>query len=172
MFFSLLMTPTLSNAQCTPSAAKVCANADDLITLYLNGNNAGTFGYVGTYDTAAISCNTVSTSFLNTSGTNYISVLNESTAAQQMWATWSLDITCSNGQHVYVTDTSSAVSVFDENDPASCAVTAPPGTGGNWYSSTFVPTGWTVASTVSGTLWGKQVPGSANRRSYFAYFLQ
>lgn len=66
-------SPRPLKAACSPSSARICANADDLISIWLNGTNVGSFSYVGSYDLTAITCQTLSGS-LFVAGANTLAI--------------------------------------------------------------------------------------------------
>ncbi len=169
--FALMMTalvPSTSLAQCTPTSATLCIGDDDASLVWINGNAVSeptSFG--GIYYTSAGNppCVSVPAGDFVT-GTNVIAVADYNTTPGYVWETWSLDITCSNGNHAYLSSSSGNV-VVTSVLPGNGGIPGPPpgndGNGVTWWGSNYANAtsgnGWNaaVADTGVSSIWDKQV---------------
>jgi hypothetical protein len=144
-------------AVCTPTAATLCVGIDDIADVWINGSCvaacAGDFVYVDSSTATPISCLSIPVGILSPTGANYIAVRVKNTAPTEMWGTWALDITCSNGGHSYATS-NDAFEFF--HDPSGSS--PPPMLGGyNWYDPAYVPApAWGSPTMVTGSVYGKR----------------
>ena len=107
--FLLLSFPTakVQAATCTPSAAQICCAMDDSYSpIVINGHDLGVSLYGPNWDASTNPpCVTFPASYLNATGTNTVAIKLWNTSTGEMWGTWYIDVTCSDGTHAY--DTSS-----------------------------------------------------------------
>src|SRR5208283_168559 len=134
LFFVLLSFSLHAAAVvCTPQSAVLCAGVDDVADIYINGIYVATFGYVDVSLTGEVApqCLTFTQAQLLTTyglapgNGNVIAVHDQNTECCEMWATWSMDITCTNGGHTYVdSDSGTGVDYFE--DANTCCVAGQP----------------------------------------------
>ncbi len=84
------------------TSAMLCGNFDDYATVYVNGNSIGSYNYINWDSGSPITCRSVSTAYLNASGSNVIAIKVQDTNGGEIWASWYMDVTYDNGQHAYV----------------------------------------------------------------------
>lgn len=129
---SLFIIPNLLNAACTPATAEICVGADDEAYVWINGNviDDGThFEAVMVGET--VPCANVPVAYLDPLGNNLIAVQNNNVITGFVWASWALDITCAEGNHIYLKNTDDNNRYYDQplGDPTPAA-----DAGGNaWY---------------------------------------
>ena len=111
---------------CNPSSAVLCAAVDDAADVYINGNyitGVGTTTF--TYCDIGWACTPVCITLtagqmnsLNNTG-NLIAVYDQNTNCCEMWASWSLDITCGPGtmagQQVIVSSDNRPVKMYADD---------------------------------------------------------
>jgi hypothetical protein len=160
-------TPTLTavSGVCAPQSAILCAAVDDMADIYINGVYIDQFPYV-IWDQAGVYPKCVSLSpaqlaMLQPAG-NMIAVKDLNTECCELWASWSLDITCVGGGHAYVSsDSGDPITMYHDN--SACPATDAPVDGGGlvWYdplyNSATSGVSWTAPSIVSGQKWGKRI---------------
>jgi hypothetical protein len=127
--------PSSSFAQCIPTSLQFCAGVDDLADVWINSIYIGSFGFV---PPPSAPCTTILLpGFLNPAGTNLLAVRLRNLNPVQMWATWSLEVGCSDGTQAYWNSSSGGCISMDT--PDNCSVTAPPGAPGLWIDPAFTP---------------------------------
>jgi hypothetical protein len=153
----LLPTPKVQAATCTPSSATICVAADDAVSIWVNGTNLGVSLYGPNWDSAsAPPCVAVPIADINATGTNTLAVKNINTSTGEMWATWYLDVTCSDGTHSYTTSSDSGISMVMST---SCTDPSADGSSNAWYNSAYSSStaGWYTPVVYSSTIWKKQI---------------
>ncbi len=151
---------------CTPQSAVICAAVDDIADIYVNGIYLGTFGYVdmsmtGQASPTCMSLNTAQLTPLNLVPTgNILAVHDQNTGCCEMWATWSMDITCQGGAHSYVeSDSGDGIDYFEDANACCNPTPVPVGTeiscdlGPNdgtytWTDPNYTESGWSPASGI------------------------
>jgi len=160
---------------CNPTSAMLCAAVDDTADIYVNGSKVGTFPYC---DKGNASCTPVCTLLtpaqlllLQDSG-NLIALYDQNTATDEIWASWSLDVTCASG-HVIVTSDSPQTGypikmLHDANCVSPNPSPTPVGGGSGppqWYDLAYVPNvAWVAPVNNTGQKWGKRIadPGTGS----------
>ncbi len=157
MLWASLLFPIDLNAQCVPTNITVCGGFDDSGDIWINSTYIGNFPL----STSAAPCISIANPpFLISPGINIIAVQNENTNPTGMWASWSVDISCSDGTHSFLTSSGPLNTVYDPQ-PASCPPAIPlplgsPGTA-NWYDYSFVPSAtWITPVTVTADIFGNK----------------
>ena len=154
-------------AVCTPSSGQVCVAVDDYADVYVNGVYVTTFSYVPTGGT--IGCATLpaaAISALQATG-NVIAVRAQNSQCCEMWATWSMQITCSNGGYSYVDSGDGTGISYITDTNTSCngsgqSTDAGPSDGTyTWYQTNYNQAGdstWAPASNILylGQEWGEK----------------
>jgi uncharacterized repeat protein (TIGR01451 family) len=144
---------------CNPTTATLCAADDDSADIYVNGTFIGTFPYCdkgdGSCTPKCVVLTPAQLAVLMDSG-NYIAVENKNTATDEVWASWSLDITCATG-HVLVSSDNAAVKML--YNPACDPAPSPTPSGGRqWYDPLYVPNAaWVAPADMTGQKWGKRI---------------
>jgi hypothetical protein len=134
-----------------PVSANFCMSADDIAYAWLNSNplNSGS-GFPGATSTASVVCVNVPMAYFDLGGKNVLAIRNPNTITGFVWASWALDMTCSDGSHTYQTNEMSNVLMY--NQPTSAS--PPPandGGGLTWYHRDYNNLGTWVAPT--GVTW-------------------
>ncbi|HRU38449.1 MAG TPA: hypothetical protein P5511_01130, partial [Candidatus Goldiibacteriota bacterium] len=162
--FLLMSQYLFAGTVCTPQSAQLCAAVDDEGWIYINGTYIDYFPYVN-HDQSGVYPKCISLSGAQlallqpTSNMIAIRVLN--TNANEIWGSWSLDITCQGGTHSYVQSGSGAgVSMYHDN--TGCPADPPPTSGGrDWYDPLYNTGGsgvsWVAPTVVTGQKWGKRI---------------
>ncbi|MCE5301372.1 MAG: DUF11 domain-containing protein [Spirochaetia bacterium] len=162
---ALMISSSLFSATCTPVSAQLCAAVDDWAQIYINGNlvtNASlpTFPGVGgvgndgfhycdigngSCTPPCISLSAAQLAWLQATG-NVISVRTLNTGYNELWTSYSLDITCAGGGHSYVSsaDVANIKMYYDGSCPDG---NIPQYGGRNWYDPLY---NWAA----SGLSWG------------------
>lgn len=136
----ILNASPLYSATCTPASAQLCAAVDDTADIYLNGVFLDTFPYCdvsGACTPKCISLSGAQLALLTATG-NVISVRTLNTGYNEIWASWSLDVTCASGGHSYVSSgTGAGVSMY--HDASACPADQAPndGSGRTWYDPLY-----------------------------------
>jgi uncharacterized repeat protein (TIGR01451 family) len=163
-------TPTFAAAACTPVSAILCAAVDDYADIWINSAYVDNFSYVpwdqtGVYPKCVALPPAVASALLPSG--NMIAVRDLNTSCCEIWASWSLDITCASGAHSYVSSSNSPSDLYWDNN--GCPASDPPVSGGhNWYDGLYNEAGsglsWTAPVIVTGQKWGKLMsdPGTGN----------
>jgi hypothetical protein len=163
-------TPTFAAAACTPVSAILCAAVDDYADIWINSTYIDNFPYVpwdqtGVYPKCVALPPAVASALSPTN--NMIAVRDLNTSCCEIWASWSLDITCSNGMHSYASSNSTPSDMYWDNN--GCPATDPAVSGGhNWYDALYNESGsglsWTAPVIVTGQKFGKMMsdPGTGN----------
>ena len=144
-------------AACTPVSAQICVATDDAVSLWINGNDMGVSLQSPNWDsTSNPPCVAIPIADLNASGTNYLAVKNMNTSSGEMWASWYLDITCSDNTHSYTTSSDSGISMVMST---SCTDPSADGSSNAWYSTAYSSStaGWYTPVVYSSTIWKKQI---------------
>jgi hypothetical protein len=119
----------------TPSAAVLTLNATGSAQVYLNGNAINTFAYVARGSSAQSFTFTGTQLSSLTATNNVLAVKVSATSSTSAWASWSLNITDTNGTIITNDNTSSIVSYS-----SACS---PPDPHGGWTAVSFTPdTSW------------------------------
>ena len=150
----------------TMTSATLCVNGDDITDVWINGYSMGSFNYVNWDSTDPVPCVSVPIAYLNATGGNVIAALNRDTGMGEIYTSWVLDVTYSDGQHAYMSSDDGVklnTSTYDCSSPPAA----------DWYQPTYNHSSWGDAVVVTGTTWGKQMfdPGTGLRvkmRSYSA----
>ncbi len=143
--FIATISPVYTWAQCTPSSAQICVASDDWSQVYVGGVYLGQVGYCN-WDGSGMcppGCITVPTSLL-TGSTPYIAIYTQNTSCNNLYASWDLDITCSNGQHSTISSANTGVKM---DYVSSGTPSTPPAS--NWYATNYNTTGWVSPTQVS-----------------------
>jgi uncharacterized repeat protein (TIGR01451 family) len=168
LFFILSNSGLHAAVVCTPQSALLCAAVDDVADVYINGIYIDTFGYVDVGDTGeSPKCETLTAtqlSALNSRGPtgNVIAVRDQNSNCCEMWATWSMQITCANGGYSYVdSDTGQGVDFTTDTNLCCLPTATPAGTivscdagptagGYTWYNPLYNENGtWASASGIT-----------------------
>lgn len=150
---------TAAKAACTATTARICVEADDEADLYVNGVFVATFSYVNWDSAGVVPCQTITNPAVLAALTagGKLSTRVHNIGSGEMWAAYSVDVTCSGGLHAYVASSTAGATGYHQNDCNSPPAN-PPGAGGtNWYDPAFVPSGWSTPIVVTGATWGKPV---------------
>ncbi len=127
-------------AQCTPTAATLCASGDDITTIYVGGTLIGTFPYAGapgTNGAGNATCMSVNPSLL-TGGTVCLAVETQNTNPEDNFSSWDLDISCSGtNQHSEITSSSGGIQVDYVPTGYPAATPSPDNTTTAWYEPGF-----------------------------------
>lgn len=171
--FLLLPFSAKSATVCTPASAYMCAAVDDEAWVYINGIYVDYFPYVNWDQTGVYpKCVTLTAgqiSSLNPTG-NVLALKDMNTNCCEIWASWSLDITCQSGQHSYVTsDDGSSISMWHDTRGCQSATTpypdpteaSTPVATRIWYDPLYVEgtsgLSWVAPTVVTGQKWGKRI---------------
>ena len=175
----ILNASPVYSATCTPISAQLCAAVDDWSQIYINGNlvtNAAlpTFPGVGgvgndgfpycdigdaSCTPMCISLNATQLGWLQATG-NVISVRTLNTGYNELWTSYSLDVTCSGGQHSYVS--SADVADIKMYYDSTCPDGDIPTYGGlDWYDLLYDWAGsglpWVAPAFEDGLKYGKRI---------------
>jgi hypothetical protein len=157
-------TNLFAAALCTPVSANLCAAVDDYADIYLNGHFINEYLYCDTGNAACtpvcVSLNATQLGYLTTSG-NVIAVFDQNTNCCEVWASWSLDITCQDTTQVIISSDNHPVHmVFDTtcvNTPTPNPSPTPSG-GRQWYDPLYTENGaWTTPVDMTAKKWGKRL---------------
>lgn len=155
---SLFMLPLqVRSAVCSPTAATLCVGIDDIADVWINGQCVasclGDFSYISAASGTPVACLSINPAILSPTGANSVAVRVRDTAPTEMWGTWSLDITCSDGGHAFASSADSNIQIY--YDPNGSA--PPPPLGGfEWYQTSYVPApAWTNPVVVTASVAGK-----------------
>jgi uncharacterized repeat protein (TIGR01451 family) len=157
---------------CCPTSAQLCAAVDDYATIYLNGTLIDNFDYVN-WDQTGVSpkCEMLTgaqLALIQDTG-NILAMVDLNTNCCEIWASWSLDITCTGGGHSYLSSNETQWPASMYRDTDACGPTTPAKQGAlNWYDGLWnqatsgLP--WGNPVIVTGTTWGKRIwdPGTGN----------
>ncbi len=134
-FLTFFVHPSSVRAQCSVSSAQICIGADDVGTVWINGNQIAGTPVTDVAQGQPIPCFTVPAAYL-VAGTNTIAVQSYNTACCYNWATWALTMNMSNGSKEYVTSNSGNVKLY--NSPNS-PFNPPPNDSGSvtWWNSSY-----------------------------------
>ncbi len=176
----ILIFPGSVYPACTPASAELCAAVDDISMIYINGTlitDSALEDFVaddGTYADAAfpycdigddtceptcINLDAAELALLQDSG-NVISVRTLNTGYNELWVSYSLDITCTEGGHSYVTSADpSEISMYYDN---SCPEGDIPQYGGlDWHDPLYDESGsgltWETPYLEQGQKYGKRI---------------
>jgi len=161
LFLGVFVNKSKCAAVCTPASAELCAAVDDIAMIYINGIYIDTFGYQNVGSGTPPKCENLTTAELNSLGaTNVIAVRDQNTNCCEIWATWSMDITCTDGGHTYVDsdygtgvdysyDSNQGCCTGSDGNPATCD--AGPSEGGyTWYNPLYNENGtWSSATGIT-----------------------
>ena len=157
----MIMVPSLKAAACVPQSAVLCAAIDDWANIYINGQYINSYTYCDVSwacDPQCFSLTPAQVSSL-TPGGNVISVYTQNTNCCELWASWSLDITCADGNQAIVSSDSQPVSLY--SDPSCTGPPNPsptPVAGQQWYSESYTPVPtWVVPVAMTGKKYGKRL---------------
>jgi len=129
----------LAQAQtCTPVSAQLLGSADDQLSIWINGNGPyGPINYI-TSGTGAIPPISIPVGAFNATGPNLIAALNQDLTASVVESSWVIDVTCSNGQHSYITSSDAGLKMYVSPCSAGSSPAPPNDGGGNaWYSPNY-----------------------------------
>lgn len=171
----LFFMNSFSATVCTPESAYMCAAVDDQAWVYINGIYVDYFPYVN-WDQAGVypRCVTFTAAQLASLAPtgNVLAVKDLNTNCCEIWASWSLNITCQSGQHSYVSsDDGTPISMW--YDERGCTVPTPTPGGSplpdpthtsssrTWYDPLYVEgtsgLSWVAPTIVTGQKWGKRI---------------
>ncbi len=160
------VSPVGAASTCAPSSARMCAAVDDYADIWINGNLIGNFPYCDSGNAGCQPlCIDLDAAQMNalTNTNNYIAVKNQNTAMDEVWASWSLDITCTtpSGAHVYVSSDDAGIKMYDDPTCAKPGLTPPPSGGYNWYETLYNQAGsglsWVDPVDMTTQKWGKRL---------------
>ncbi len=149
------VTSTPTPISTTITHAQICMNSDDWSQVYIGGVYLGEITYCN-WDgsgTCPPGCIFINPTLLTGSQVN-IAIYTQNTATNNVYSSWDLDITYSNGLHSEITSGSGGVKMdyISIGNP-----TTPPAS--NWYATNYDDSGWgnpTVVNTTSGLCcWGQ-----------------
>jgi len=179
----LFLIPFYTNifaAPCTPASAQLCAAVDDISQIYINGvlitNTAlsdfpdgggpvvdSAFPYCdvgdGSCSPLCISLSPAQLALLQPTG-NVISVRTLNTGYNELWVSYSLEVTCASGAKSYVTsaDTANIKMYYDSGCPVG---DIPSYSGRTWYDPLYdwASSGlsWVAPSLEQGQKFGKRI---------------
>src|SRR6185369_3666848 len=118
MVFILLGSASKAQAQCSPTAAYVSGVADDAATIYVNGTQVGTFSFVDANSSTQPPIYSFNPAILTQTG-NLISVINQNQLASEVLAAWWIDIVCSDGSHVFITNADGGFNMYQDTSGTS-----------------------------------------------------
>jgi hypothetical protein len=152
--------PPLKAATCTPTSAVLCAAIDDWANIYVNGQYINSYTYCDISWACAPQCFSLTpaqvASLLPTG--NDIAVYTQNTACCELWASWSLDIQCSDGGQALISSDSQPVVLYSDSSCTSPNPSPTPSGGKNWYDTTYVPNGaWIAPVAMTGKKWGRRL---------------
>ncbi len=142
---------------CTPTSATLCINGDDHSSVWINGNYAGGFTYVNWDSPYEPACVNIPVAWLNATGDNVIAIAVTDTAGGQIWGSFTLDVTCSGGQHAYISSNDGGMKLVYTN-----IYNSPPAS--DWYTLSYNDSSWGNAVQVSVTTWAKPLYNPADGR--------
>ena len=157
----------INAATCTPTSAILCINGDDDTSVWINGNYVGAFPYVNWDAPGFPLCVNVPVAWLNATGDNVIAMAVTDTAGGQIWGSFTLDVTCSGGQHAYISSNSGNMKLSYTN-----IYNSPPpndGSGNAWYTLNYNDASWGYAVQVGVTTWAKPLYDPADGRMVKAW---
>src|SRR5665213_956471 len=133
---------------CVPVTATLSGSADDQLWVYINGNliTASPISFVTAPGAAAPSI-PIPIADINSTGPNIIAAENHNLSPSEVLAAWVIDVTCSDGNHAYFSNTDAGYQMYNDTNG-----TAPPladSSGNNWYSPNYAPA--SVTSYFTGT---------------------
>ena len=158
------------SATCTPASAILCATVDDQAEFYLNGTLIDSFVYCGAADACVVKCVSLTPAellLLQPTG-NILAARLLNLQASQMWMSWSLDITCSEGGHSYVSSASIAdIQALHDSSACPADPLANDIAGKHWYDTSYITTTvspWMTPVVVTDKKWGKRIfdPGTGS----------
>jgi uncharacterized repeat protein (TIGR01451 family) len=146
---------------CNPSAAQLCAAVDDNADIYINGTYIDTFPYCNVGNACSPKCISLSTAqlaLLSDTG-NMLAVYNQNTQANEVWASWSLDITCAAGHSIISSARPTILMSYDTTCMSSGPNPSPtPYLGKNWYDITYTTaSGWNPPVIMTGQKYGQRL---------------
>ena len=181
LFIVLICAPGALDAAstCNPSSAMLCAAVDDAADVYINGNyiagvGSTTFTYCDIGWVCTPVCINLSAAQMTalTDSNNVIAVYDQNTNCCEMWASWSLDITCGPGtmagQQVIVSSDNRPVQMYADDTCETVPTPNPSPTpvgGRQWYDPLYVPNGaWVAPVNETGYKYGKRLfdPSTGN----------
>jgi len=138
----------LSAQTCTPVSATLSGSADDQLWVYINGNliTASPISFVTAPGAAAPSI-PIPIADINSTGPNIIAAENHNLSPSEVLAAWVIDVTCSDGNHAYFSNTDAGYQMYNDTNG-----TAPPladSAGKNWYDPSYAPA--SITSYFTGT---------------------
>ncbi len=140
-------TPTIvcSGSMCCPVFAQICVSSDDWSQVYVGGVSLGQVNYCDSNGTGSCppGCLDVPMSLLSVTQL-YVAVYTQNTSCNNLYASWDLDITCSNGFHSEITSANGNVLMdyVSSGNPST-----PPAS--NWYATNYNSSGGTWTAPVS-----------------------
>ena len=143
------LTHQLYAQACVPVTATLSGSADDELWVYINGNliTSSPISFVTAPGAAAPSIPIIPLSDINTSGPNIIAAENKNLSPSEVLAAWVIDVTCSDGDHAYFSNTDAGYKMYSDSSG-----TTPPladSSSNQWYSPNYAPA--SVTSYFTGT---------------------
>ena len=142
------LTHQLYAQACVPVTATLSGSADDELWVYINGNliTSSPISFVTAPGAAAPSIS-IPIGDINTSGPNIIAAENKNLSPSEVLAAWVIDVTCSDGDHAYFSNTDAGYKMYSDSSG-----TTPPladSSSNQWYSPNYAPA--SVTSYFTGT---------------------
>ena len=174
LFMILILNASPIHASaCNPSAAQLCVALDDTAVVYLNGTLIDTFTYCDISWACTPKCIALSPAqmaLLLDSG-NVISVYDQNTNCCEVWASWSLDITCATG-HAIISSDNRPVKLYYDTTCTNPNPSPTPQGAANWYDRIgYNDTGWGNPVDMTGKKYGRRIfdPSTGNLLAALSY---
>lgn len=130
----LLFFPCCIHSACTPVAAVLRAISDDNMEMWINGTYIGKI----TTNTDVVGTLPIDPALIMQTG-NIIRVRNNDNAASNVFTSWIIDVTCSDGSHSYINHTENSPKAFYCGTCWDSACTVPvDGSGREWWNPAWV----------------------------------
>src|ERR1700734_2533530 len=140
-------------AQCTPTSAVICANGDDLMSVWINNYGPINFTFCYYTNNCVPQCFSLPVSILSQTN-NFVPAQIPNTAPSQSYGTYLLDVSCAGGNHSYVTNADGNTTLY--YDPTG--TNPPPNDGGglSWVDPSYsYGVTWGPAASVTAFVHGK-----------------
>jgi hypothetical protein len=146
-------SPQALQAQCTPTSAVICANGDDLMSVWVNNYGPINFTYCYYTNNCSPQCFSLPVSILSQTQ-NFVAAQITNTSPTESYGTYLLDMTCSGGTHSYTTNADGNTTLY--YDPAGNNPPTNDGGGLSWTDPNYsYGVTWGPAASVTAFVHGK-----------------